>query len=210
MRGYFITFEGGDGAGKTTLIEKLSSTLRAKGSDLVLTRAPGGTPAGKVIRELVLHSEDPLAPRAELLLFLADRAQQVEKVILPALAQGKTVLCDRYNESTIAYQGVARGLDLPFVKAMCSFATKGLMPDLTLYLDIDPAVGLERVKKEKGKADQIEKEDLSFHAAIRRTYHKLAMEEAPRMQIIDASRSPEEVFSHALRYIEERLFAKRK
>lgn len=207
-RGQFITFEGGDGAGKTTLIESLHAHFAHEGCDVVHTRAPGGTGAGQVIRKLLLHPDDPLVTRAELLLFLADRAQQVEKVILPALSEGKVVLCDRYNDSTLAYQGIARGFPLSFVKEACAFATGGLKPDLTLYLDLDPSLGIQRVQKANDHyKDQIEKEDLSFHKRIREAFLSFQKEDPTRFQILDASKSKETVFQEALKLVQNRCYS---
>lgn len=207
MKGHFITFEGGDGAGKTTLIQSLHKALLERGHDVIETRAPGGTEAGKVIRKLLLHPDEVLAPRAELLLFLADRSQQLEKVILPALREGKVVLCDRYNDSTIAYQGYARGFDVATVEDLCSFATDHLKPHLTLYLDLDPEVGLERVKNASDGKDQIEAEALSFHQTIRKAFHTIAEKEPTRFQILDAAQSKEDVFQEAMRLIDVHCFA---
>ncbi len=201
MKGRFITFEGGDGAGKSSLIISLHAALIKRGHEVIQTRAPGGTEPGKVIRELILHPHEPVVPQAELFLYLADRAQHVEKVIKPALEEGKVVLCDRYNDSTIAYQGGARGFGVERVQELCELATSNLIPDLTLYLDLDPQVGLERVRNANGSKDQIEAEDLAFHEQIRDTFHRIAKENASRFQIVDASAPREEVFEEALRLI---------
>lgn len=202
MPAHFITFEGGDGSGKTTLVQSLYEVLKKRGLDVIQTKAPGGTPVGKVIRELLLHPSDPLTHRAELLLFLADRAEQVEKVILPALKEGKVVLCDRYNDSTLAYQGKARGFDLKEVEAMCQFATQSLRPNLTLYLDLEPAIGLKRVKLASGGKDQIEKEAIPFHQTIREAFHEFAKADPTRYAIVDASKSKEAVLNESLRLID--------
>src|SRR6187431_1687241 len=148
-RGIFITIEGGEGAGKTTLIESLYQHLLGLGREVLKTREPGGTPLGEEIRKILLHSTGPVSPYAELSLFLASRAQHISELIAPALAAGKVVLCDRFNDSTIAYQGMARGLGMEEVAAVCRFICAGLEPQLTLYLDIDPAVGLSRAKKSR-------------------------------------------------------------
>lgn len=206
MKGHFITFEGGDGAGKSTLIENLFSALQDRGCNVIKTRAPGGTHVGQMIRHLLLNAGEPLVPRCELLLFLADRAQQVETVILPALQEGKIVLCDRYNDSTIAYQGVARGLNLDAVEQICRFATTNLEPDLTLYLDLDPEIGLERLKRTKSK-DRIEAEDLDFHQKIREAFLAIARMNPQRFHSIDASLSKEIVLKNALRLIDEHCFS---
>lgn len=201
----FITFEGGDGAGKSTLIEQVYAALVDRGHEVCKTFAPGGTKPGQVIRDLLLHSQQPLAKRTELLLFLADRAEQIEKVIKPALLAGKLVLCDRYNDSTFAYQGLARGFPLPKIEELCHFATEGVQPNLTLYLDIDPKVGLERGQKSKGSHDQIEAENIEFHQKIRKAFHQIREKDPSRFQIIDASQSKEAVFKEAFSLIQPLL-----
>jgi dTMP kinase len=195
----FISFEGGEGAGKTTLIQKIHQHLTHLGRQVLLTRAPGGTMTGDVIRHLLLHhDEKDISLRTELFLFLADRAQLVQEIILPALKEKKIVLCDRFNDSTIAYQGGARGFDPLWIQKLCLFATQDLQPNCTLYLDIDPHEGLSRVKRSK---DRIEKEDLSFHEKIRSVYLTIAKNEPNRFHILDGSRSPDEVFQHALQLL---------
>jgi dTMP kinase len=189
----FITFEGGEGAGKTTLIEAVYAKFHNKHKDVLLTRAPGGTKTGTLIRDCLLH-QDKISPRCELFLFLADRAQHVEQVIRPALAKKTVVLCDRFNDSTLAYQGGARGFDPTFIQHLCQFATQGLNPDLTLYLDIDPKIGLERVKRSK---DRIEQEEIAFHQKIRATYLEIAKKEPKRFHILNAAQSPDNVFAQA-------------
>lgn len=202
----FITFEGGDGAGKSTLIERVNEMLLKNGHSVIQTRAPGATAPGKVMRELILHPpEQPLVPLAELFLYLGDRSQHVEKIIRPALNVGQVVLCDRYNDSTIAYQGGARGFTLEKVEELCHFATGGLQPDLTLYLDLDPKIGLERVK---GKKDQIEAEDISFHQKIRDSFHEIGRKDPSRFKIIDATQSKDAVFEEAMHLIDVHCFAK--
>jgi dTMP kinase len=197
--GFFLTFEGGDGAGKSTLIDKLHCYLETMGKSILKTRAPGGTKVGETIRSLLLtNSDTPLSERGELFLFLADRAQHVDEIIYPALQKGQIVLCDRYNDSTVAYQGTARGFEPVWTRSLCDFATKGLQPDLTLYLDIDPKIGLSRVANTGIDKDRIESEALSFHEKIRSAFHNIAKEEPKRFRILDASRSPDDVFEQAL------------
>ena len=197
--GLFLTFEGGDGAGKSTLIESLHRHLEKVGKSVLKTRAPGGTKVGEAIRSLLLtKSEIPLSVRGELFLFLADRAQHVDETIYPALQKGNIILCDRYNDSTVAYQGTARGFDPVWTRSLCDFATNGLQPDLTLYLDIDPKIGLSRVLNTGIDKDRIESEALSFHEKIRAAFHKIAKEDPKRFRILDASKSPDEVFQQAL------------
>ncbi len=210
MKGLFITFEGGEGAGKSTLIERLNEALRAKGRVVLKTRAPGGTKAGETIRSLLLNRDGvELVPRAELLLFLADRAEHVDEVIAPALKRGEIVLCDRYNDSTVAYQGIARGLGEEEVRKLCRFATDNLEPNLTFYLDLDPTIGLQRVKKMREGKDRIEAEKLSFHQKIRAAFHQLAKKEEKRFRILDATQSPDQVFSQAVEAIDDFLASSR-
>jgi dTMP kinase len=191
----FISFEGGEGAGKSTLIQRIYEECLTKKKPVLLTRAPGGTMTGELIRHLLLHhDEKDISSRCELFLFLADRAQHVEQVIRPALKEGKIVLCDRFNDSTVAYQGGARGFDPDWVRKLSLFATDNLEPDLTLYLDIDPHEGLKRVQRSK---DRIEKEDLSFHEKIRSAYLEIAKKEPKRFHVLDASQSPDDVYRQA-------------
>lgn len=198
----FITFEGGEGAGKTTLIESLYDELKSRGKDVIKTRAPGATAAGAIIRDLVLHHKEPLSSRAELLLYLADRAEHVAKIIQPALKENKIVLCDRFNDSTVAYQGAGRGYDPGYIRSLCHFAANDLEPDLTLYLDLDPDIGLERVKHTGIAKDKIESETIAFHQKIRAAFLSIAKEAPHRFHILDASQPPDHVFKNALSIIE--------
>ncbi len=194
-RSLFITFEGGEGAGKTTLIQQIVHELSSRKLPLITTREPGGTPLGEEIRRLLLEPST-LSPYAELSLFLASRAQHIAQVIRPALAEHKIVLCDRFNDSTIAYQGAARGLGVEKVSEFCSFISQHLEPDLTFYLDLDPHIGLTRI--EQRSKDRIEAETLSFHIAIRQAFHDLAKRHPHRLRLLDASKSPAEVFEDAM------------
>jgi dTMP kinase len=196
-RGVFVTFEGGDGAGKTTLIERLYREIEQEGRSVIQTRAPGGTALGEKIRSLLLHEQVKIDRIAELFLFLADRAHHVHEVIIPALMEGKDVLCDRFNDSTIAYQGVARALDPAWVSSLCLFATKGLEPDITFYLDIDPEIGLQRTLRKSGTKDRVESEALEFHQKIRASFQNIAKEHPKRVHLLDASQSPDLVFTQA-------------
>jgi dTMP kinase len=192
----FISFEGGEGAGKSTLIQKIYEEFLKREKSVLLTRAPGGTMTGELIRHLLLHhDEKDISSRCELFLFLADRAQHVEQVVVPALKQNKIVLCDRFNDSTVAYQGGARGIDPTWVRKLCHFATNNLEPDITLYLDIDPQEGLKRVQRSK---DRIEKEDIAFHQKIRMAYLEIAKKQPKRFYVLDASKQPDDVFREAL------------
>ena len=204
MNGLFITFEGGEGSGKTTLVEKIADDFAKKGRPFLKTREPGGTHLGEEIRSILLKpNSEPISPYAELCLFLSSRAQHVFNLIEPALDAGKIVLCDRFNDSSIAYQGAARGLGEKRVAQLCELAV-GLEPQLTLYLDIDPELGLSRAKKSRAQ-DRIEKEDLSFHQKIREAYLKIYKENPSRVHLIDASQTPERVYMQALKSIEKCL-----
>ena len=199
----FITFEGGEGAGKTTLIEHVARQLALEGYEIVRTREPGGTPLGEKIRSLVLeHSGFAISPITELYLFLASRAQHVAELIGPALQAGKIVLCDRFNDSTVAYQGAARGLGVKEVRHLCDFACQMTRPTLTIYLDIDPKIGLARVQKVR-KKDRMEAEQISFHEKIRAAF--CAIHDPERFHLIDASNPPDVVFQEAMHLIRGKL-----
>jgi len=184
--GKFITFEGPEGGGKSTHIRLLADFLRAKGIALTLTREPGGTPTGEAIRSLLQHDgagESP-AHRTEVLLFLASRAQHVERLIRPALNAGQWVLCDRFDDSTLAYQGYGRGFDLGELRAVNAFATGGLVPDLTVLLDISPETSQTRLA---GRTlDRIEREASDFHVRLRRGFLELARQQPERFVVVNA------------------------
>lgn len=196
----FVTFEGPEGGGKSTAISSVASRLSADSHSVVSTREPGAGEFGKKIRAILLEGGD-VPPRAELLLFLADRANHVETVIRPALAAGKIVLCDRYADSTLVYQGIVRGLDQEFVTAGNLFATGGLVPDLTVLFDIPPEIGLSRITK----ADRLDAEPIEFHRAVRAGFLRLAEEKRERYIKIDATRSALEVADQAFEAIASRL-----
>jgi dTMP kinase len=200
-QGLFITFEGIDGAGKTTLINAITRRLESEGYPVLYTKEPGSTWLGEQIRNLVLHSNGAIAPHAELCLYLTSRAQNVSEVIMPALKEHKIVLCDRYNDSTIAFQGAARGLGVEKVTDMCHFITQNLNPHLTLCLDIDPEVSLQRAKK-NGAHDRIESEALSFHHKVRDAYRAIHKKNPKRFHLLDATQSPAKVFEDAIHLIE--------
>ena len=196
--GRFITFEGGEGCGKSTQIRILAERLRAAGKDVLLAREPGGTELAEKIRALVREeSADPPNFRAETLLFLASRAQVVENVIRPALAAGTWVLCDRFADSTFAYQGYGRGLDLDEIKRINSFATGGLVPDRTVLLDVSPEVSAKRMRAREvatnTDADRMEKAGDDFHARLKKGFLELAAAEPERFAVISADGSVEEV-----------------
>jgi dTMP kinase len=202
----FITLEGPEGSGKTSQVPRLAEWLRQQGRDVITTREPGGTPIGDQIRTvLTTLGNTAMQPRTEILLFLAARAQLVEQVIRPALAEGKTVLCDRYGDSTLAYQGYGHGLDLTQLRQMLHFATGGLQPDLTLLLDIDIEAGLRRKLQSGGEWNRLDAYAVAFHKRVRQGYLSLVISEPERWAIIDASQPPEMV-QLALRHtVAERL-----
>lgn len=189
----FITFEGPEGSGKSTQLPQLAQFLEEKGLSVVRTREPGGTKIGDQIREVLVRMDNiELHPRTEILLFLAARAQLVEELIIPSLQQGKIILCDRYGDSTLAYQGYGHGLDLDTLRAMLHFATGGLKPDLTILLDVDVMTGLKR-KKIKEEWNRLDAFELSFHERVRAGYHILAGLDPERWKIVDATQNPEQV-----------------
>ncbi|MBS0625308.1 MAG: dTMP kinase [Verrucomicrobia bacterium] len=204
--GLFITFEGGEGAGKTTLIEEIYWKLKGTDLDVVKTREPGGTKVGEEIRKVLLaNSNPPISPYTELCLFLASRTQHIVEVIIPALEQKKIVLCDRFNDSTIAYQGAARGLGMKKVAEFCSFISQKLEPHLTLYLDIDPKIGLKRIKRSRGEKDRIEAETMTFHSKIREAFLTLHQKHPGRFQLLDASQPPANVLADAMVHVQKLL-----
>jgi dTMP kinase len=183
----FITLEGPEGSGKSTQIKRLAKRLEAMGYPVVTTREPGGTPIGDQIRHVLMRMDNKeLQPRTEILLFLAARAQLVEQVIKPALLDGKIILCDRYGDSTLAYQGYGHGLDLEQLRKMLDFATDHLKPDMTILLDLDVKTGLMR-KKAEDEWNRLDAYEVLFHERVREGYLKLAREEPERWQIVDAS-----------------------
>jgi dTMP kinase len=208
-KGYFITLEGGEGSGKTTLLTKLSHYFTEKGHEILLTYEPGATLLGKAIRDWLLHKKTDITitPHAELLLFLADRAQHLQETIIPALKEGKIVLCDRFNDSTIAYQGSARGLGVAYVQQLCHLVCGGISPDLTLFLNVSPEIGLlrsrhvEKPHATQGSLDRIESEELAFHFKIQEAFHSLAEEDPMRIHCIEAHQTPLKVFEEAVEII---------
>ena len=210
MPALFIIFEGGEGSGKTTQLKALLTHLRSTGRDAVETRDPGGTPIGKQIRGLLLDRENTrMGPATELLLYEASRAQLVHEVIRPALAAGRIVLCDRFTDSTVAYQGYGRGLDLELIARLNALATEGLRPDLTFLLDLDPGVGLaratRRVTERQERHDRIEAEVLAFHQRVRTGYRAIAAAEPERVIVLDASLGMAEIEGHIRPRVDELL-----
>jgi len=208
----FISLEGIEGCGKTTQLESLSTFLADKGRPYVVTREPGGTAIGKKIRSILMDpASKELVPAAELLLYMADRAQHIHSLIKPSLAEGNIVLCDRYFDATVAYQGYARGLDIGFIRDMHRIVLKDLKPDITLLLDLSPRIGLARAWQELDSGSRsdtesrFEEEALSFHEKVRAGYLKLAGMEPERFKIIDASRQIDEVQTDIRKLLSECL-----
>jgi dTMP kinase len=191
--GVFVSFEGPEGAGKSTVIATVAQALTADGWDVLVTREPGDGPVGAEIRKVLLHGET-LDSKAELLLFLADRAQHVADIVRPALEGGRTVLCDRYADSTVVYQGCARGLDRQTLRNWNAFATGGLMPDLTLLLDLPAEVGLSRVQNK----DRLDSEPLDFHRKVRQGFLDEAAADPGRWRVLDATQPVDDVVKQAL------------
>lgn len=186
----FISFEGPEGSGKSTQIPLLAEELREKGYEVIITREPGGTIIGNEIRETLLKLKNTeMYPTTEILLFQASRAQLVNELILPALSAAKIVLCDRYADSTIAYQGYGHQTDLKQLKQIIEFATGGLKPDLTLLLDIDPEFGLQRREGDTGSWNRLDAKNIAFHQRVREGYGIMMTEESKRWERVDASQS---------------------
>ena len=201
----FITFEGPDGSGKSTQVKLLAEALTAAGHQVLTVREPGGTPIGEQIRDVV-HSlrNREMGDRAECLLYNAARAQLVDQLILPQLRRGGVVLCDRYADSTMAYQGHGRGLDLAAVKSVIAFATQNLKPDVTFYLDIDVETGIER-RKHGGEWNRLDDQALEFHRRVRAGYLQMMADEPERWVKIDAARAVEEIQADIRAEVEKKL-----
>ncbi len=192
-RGLFLTFEGGDGSGKSTQSKLLSEWLTASGRTVVTTREPGGTDLGQELREIILHRRGYIAPRAEALLFAADRAHHVATVVRPAIERGDVVIQDRYLDSSVAYQGAGRVLDATEVRDLSLWAAEGLLPDLTILLDLDVAVGRARLDDARTRYDRLEAEAAEFHTRVREVYLQLAAAEPERFLVLDATRPVDEL-----------------
>ncbi|KQZ99766.1 thymidylate kinase [Mesorhizobium sp. Root157] len=195
--GFFITFEGGEGAGKSTQIERLAAKLRAKKYDILVTREPGGSPGAEAVRHVLLSgAAEPFGPKMEALLFAAARSDHVEQVIRPAIERGSIVLCDRFIDSSRVYQGVTGGLDPAFMEVVERVSINGMVPDMTLILDIDPAEGLKRAAVRRSPndvPDRFEKETVAVHQQRREAFLAIAAAEPGRCIVIDASKPPSEV-----------------
>ncbi len=212
MMGPFITFEGIEGSGKSTQIVLLANYLSAHGKSVTLTREPGGTSIGDQIRKILLDpSNTSLDPKAELLLYAAGRAQHLAELVVPERAAGRIVLCDRFSDATLAYQGYGRGLDLGLIRSLDKIVTDGIRPDLTILLDIDAATGLARARGRNSRGGleaeaRFENEQLSFHERVRQGYLDLARSEPERFRIVDASPNPDAI-QNKLRQLIDKLLS---
>lgn len=203
MKGLFITFEGIEGSGKTTQIKRLREWFAERGHAVVVTREPGGTPIAEAIRSVLLDPDHTaMTPNAELLLYAAARAQHVAERIKPSLEAGAMVLCDRFADSTVAYQGCARGIDRAVLDYLAAFAAGGIEPDLTVLLDLSPHEGLQRATRGRA-ADRIEGESLAFHEKVREGFLELALEFPKRIRIVPAAGPPEAIAGHISEIVEQ-------
>lgn len=207
VSGFFVTFEGTDGAGKTSVLQALETKLKKTKVDYLRTREPGGDPIAEKIRKVILDQEAVVMdPRTEALLYAAARRQHLVRTILPALAQDKLVLCDRFVDSSLAYQGAGRHLGVKEVAMINEFATDGLRPDLTIYLDIAPKLGLERIKQNRqDEVNRLDQEDLTFYEEIYQAYQELAKHEPERIVKIDATKSLPEVIAQVEQVLAQRI-----
>ena len=198
-RGKLISFEGPDGAGKSTVLDRLAEQLRAEGQDVAVTREPGGVPIAEKIREVILDpAHTAMDEKTELLLYIASRRQHLAERVLPALAQGKVVLMDRFIDSSVAYQGFGRGLSVADIDWLNAYATDGLKPDLTLYFDIDVEEGLDRIARSKERgADRLDQENVAWHERVRQGYLTILEQDPGRVVKIDASQPLEQVLVEA-------------
>ena len=199
----FITFEGIEGSGKSSLIAQLKKYFKSSKLEAFFSKEPGGTDLGKEIRKILLNPKYSFDPTSELLLLLADRAEHVQKIIRPNLQKNKLIFCDRYLDSTLAYQGSGRNLDKKIIKKMFK-ALDFPIPDLTILLDVPVQIGLSRARK-RNKLDRFEKEDLNFHENVRRSYLDLAKNDSSRIVLFDSSISEEELFKKAVNLIKSRI-----
>ncbi len=199
-KGLFITFEGTDGCGKTTQIELLKTYLESKGHKVILTREPGAKGLGTKLREILLNYDGEVSSNCESFLFLADRAQHVDTLIKPAIERGEIILCDRHTDSTVAYQGYGRGLDLEQINMLNNIATSGLKPDITFVFDIDIETAQQRVGKSK---DRMESAGLEFFKRVRQGYLEIAKAEPQRVKVLDATQKVEEISQKVIEYIDK-------
>lgn len=214
-RGLFITLEGIDGCGKTTQSQLLARSLKARGLEVVLTRQPGGTQVGERVRDILLaNTSVGLVPLAEMLLYAADRAQHVTELIKPSLEAGRIVISDRYTDSTVAFQGYGRGLDLEVINELNRLATSGLNPDLTILLSVTPEAARARFDSRHSKDDthkgmtRFEEESLDFHERVRAGYEKLVKDYPERIQVVDASGTREETQEKLIAVVMSRIYSR--
>ena len=205
-KGLFITFEGADGCGKTTQINLLNEYLKNKNYKTIVTLEPGGSDIGKQLRQILLHHDGFVSKRAEVFMYLADRAQHVDAVIKKGVEENKIVLCDRHIDSSVAYQGYARGGDIEQINLLNELATGGYKPHLTFVFDVDSTIAQQRVGETK---DRLEKEGLEFHKKVREGYLELAKKYPNRIKVIDSNKSIEEVFEQVKKVIDEILWIKK-
>lgn len=204
-KGLFITFEGADGCGKTTQLNLLAQLLKEKGQEVIITREPGAKGLGEKVREILLNYDGEVSSNCEAFLFLADRAQHIDLIVRPAIAQGKIVLCDRHTDSTLAYQGYGRGVDLAQLKMLNGLATSGFVPDLTFVFDIDVETSMARVGKNK---DRMESAGVEFHEKVRSGYLEIAKQEPDRVKVINSKDSIENIFEQVKNEMQRRIDAK--
>ena len=202
--GLFITFEGIDGSGKSTQMDLCAKALKKDGFEVVITRNPGGMKFGEQLRDILLHYPEPLNPLSEMLLFMADRAQHMSEIILPALQEGKIILCDRHIDSTTAYQGYGRGLSLSLIHQVNKSVCQGRLPDVTMLFDGDAKLLAQRVNK-RGEADRLESEKQAFHQRVRQGYLVLSRQEPQRFYVFDAMKPPQELHDMVMRRLSSML-----
>ncbi|MBP9855245.1 MAG: dTMP kinase [Candidatus Omnitrophica bacterium] len=202
-KGLFITFEGSEGSGKSTQMELIGRYLKEKNKDILFVREPGGVAISEKIRAILLDPENKImASSCEMLLYMAARAQLVEEIIAPALKKGKVVICDRFLDSTIVYQGYGHQMDIPFINKVGTFATQGIKPDLTFIFDIEAKKGLARIKRDK---DRIEQRAMTYHTRVRNGYLAIAKKEPKRIKIINSDQSIEDIHKHVRQHIDRLL-----
>ena len=201
-KGLFITFEGADGCGKSTQLSLLSEYLKNKGYEVLITREPGAKGLGEKVREILLNYDGEVSDRCESFLFLADRAQHIDKIINPAIEKGVIVLCDRHTDSSVAYQGYGRGLDINRIKMLNELATNGRVPDLTLVFDVDVETSMSRVGSEK---DRMESAGMEFFNRVRNGYLEIAKQEPNRVKVLDAKKSINDIQKDVVKLVEELL-----
>jgi len=210
----FITLEGIEGSGKTTQLEPIVNYLKGRGCECIVTREPGGTRIGKKIRSILLDPDSrEIDPMTELLLYMADRSQHINEVVIPHLASGKLVLCDRYYDATLVYQGYARGIDIEIIQRLHQWILKDLKPDVTILLDLEPQIGLKRAWKEidrgtrTGLETRFEKETLRFHKKVRAGYLTLARNDPDRFEVVDASQNERQVRERIIHILDGKIAA---